>query len=105
MRLPDMISAVDRLRSLVGHIALDVSHLVHLCQEKSATVAAQRQANVAAAFQGDPARLASKTVLMIDDVLTTGATLAACAQAALDAGAATVYGLTLCQAGQDRLPH
>lgn len=81
--IPCMEAALTRTRTTRSQVGLN---------------AAQRQANVAAAFLGDPARLASKTVLVIDDVLTTGATLAACAQAALDAGAATVYGLTLCRA-------
>lgn len=56
--------------------------------------AAQRQINVAGAFAASPA-VAGRTLLLIDDVFTTGATLRTCAAVALDQGAAAVYGLTL----------
>jgi predicted amidophosphoribosyltransferase len=37
-------------------------------------------------------------VLIIDDVTTTGSTLDACADALLNAGAKSVYGLTIARA-------
>jgi len=57
-----------------------------------------RQRNVAGAFQvapGWPARLAGRRVLLVDDVLTTGATVEAAAQVLTRAGAAGVDVLTL----------
>jgi predicted amidophosphoribosyltransferase len=43
----------------------------------------------------DPARVRGKRVLVVDDVMTTGATLDACAAALDRAGAAAVLVLTL----------
>ncbi len=73
-------SAIERHRFTASQVGLGV---------------AERAENVAGAFRGDPEQLRGRAILLIDDVLTTGATLGACAQAAMAAGATRVYGLTV----------
>ena len=65
---------------------------------------AERQRNVAGAFAVHPGRaalLAGRRLLLVDDVMTTGATVGACARAALKAGAASVDVLVLARAVRD----
>jgi ComF family protein len=62
-------------------------------QARSVDAEARRR-NVADAFAADRQRVEGRRVLLIDDVMTTGATLDACAQALRRAGAASVWALT-----------
>lgn len=56
----------------------------------------ERRRNVRGAFAvHDPAALAGRAVLLIDDVLTTGATVNECSRSLLRAGASSVQVLTL----------
>jgi len=58
--------------------------------------AAERRKNVAGAFTvSRPKAVRSRRVLLIDDVMTTGATVNACARALLEAGAQGVWVATL----------
>jgi ComF family protein len=81
--MPYDLTALSRQRETTSQVGLN---------------GAQRRANVQDAFHGDAAILSGRAILLIDDVFTTGATLGACAQAALNAGAHAVYGLTVTSA-------
>ena len=59
----------------------------------------QRRKNVRGAFKvSDPAVVRDKHILLIDDILTTGATAHAAAQSLIKAGAASVFVATLARA-------
>jgi len=67
----------------------------------------ERRRNVAGAFALNPAwreRLQGKTVLLIDDVLTTGSTIEACTRVLLRRGARAVDVLTLARVVRPRAP-
>ena len=78
--LPHVPSAAARIRETGSQVGREAS---------------ERWANVEGAFRAVPDLVAGETVLLIDDVRTTGATLAACSQALLRAGARRVVALTV----------
>lgn len=80
-------AAIWRLRNTPQQVGLDYR---------------QRQENVAGAFQANPGLAAGKSVLIVDDVYTTGATLRECGNALIAAGAVAVWALTVARAVQDR---
>lgn len=87
----------SRLARLSGTLALLPSALRRVRRTPSQTRLdrAERAGNVAGAFSAAPALVRGKTVLVVDDVCTTGATLDACAGALRAAGARKVLALTL----------
>ena len=60
--------------------------------------ASQRHENVKNAYQADPAAVKRKSVLLMDDVATTGSTISECTDSLLSAGAKEVYVLTIARA-------
>jgi ComF family protein len=68
----------------------------HAKPQASSATAEERRSNVVGAFElARPGKVAARCILLIDDVATTGATLNACADVLLAAGAREVIGLTL----------
>lgn len=55
----------------------------------------QRRDNVSNAFQAVMDDVLGKTILVVDDVTTSGATIEACSRALMNTGAKRVYGITL----------
>jgi competence protein ComFC len=64
---------------------------------------AQRRDNVSGAFSARLEFVQNKSILLVDDVTTSGATIEACAHALINAGASQVFGLTLARAAIDQV--
>ena len=58
----------------------------------------QRSENVRNVYQADPAKVKRKSILLMDDVSTTGSTVLSGTEALLSAGAEDVYALTIARA-------
>jgi ComF family protein len=103
----------DDLARALGLPVWRVLRRVRYGPPQASLPAARRNANVRAAFKlawrcrlaprAHPTiRLHNRVVVLIDDVMTTGATLEACGQALLDAGVRSVRGLTVARAVAER---
>lgn len=60
---------------------------------------AERLKNIKDAFAANSQLVNGQSILVIDDVYTTGSTMSACGEALISAGASLVYGLTVTAAG------
>ena len=59
---------------------------------------AQRHENVQNAYQANPQIVKQRSILLMDDVATTGSTTSSCTEALLAAGAREVYAVTIARA-------
>ena len=65
--------------------------------------AAQRRANVLGAYKViDPNMVRGKRILLLDDIITTGATISECAKTLMAAGAKEVYGVAIATTRQHK---
>lgn len=70
-------------------------------RQSDITQTAQRRANVLGVYDLRPgAFVQGRRILLVDDVVTSGSTLSACAKVLAGAGAAEVWCVTLAQAGK-----
>ena len=83
LNIPYQPKALERWRDTVSQVGLS---------------AEQRITNVNGAFKANHQLVKGRTILVIDDVTTTGATINSCAEALLQAGAREVFALTLARA-------
>ncbi len=75
-------------------------HRLRATETQTHLTARERLRNVAGAFEiGSPRRLRERRILLVDDVMTTGATVSEAARALRAGGAAEVYVLTLARGG------
>jgi ComF family protein len=58
----------------------------------------QRRENVHQAYEANPRIVKGKSILIMDDVATTGSTISACTEALLSAGAQEIFVLTIARA-------
>ena len=69
----------------------EVRKTVHNPAQSGLKEAAARRANVLGVYEAvDPERISGHRILLVDDICTTGATLAECARVLREAGAADV---------------
>ena len=82
----------DTLGPGVLALSLDTRVLrrVRQGEQQSKTQRGQRAANVRGAFAADRALAADRDIVLVDDLVTSGSTAAACAAALLGAGAASL---------------
>jgi ComF family protein len=93
--------------ALSAHLALNVWHDVlirtHFTSSQTRLTPEERLRNVSGAFRvtGDPARLRGAHLVLVDDVVTTAATMNACAAALFAGGTRIISYVTF---GRARLP-
>jgi ComF family protein len=76
-------SAILRIKETASQVRLQVE---------------DRYQNMVGAFLGNPAKLKGKRILVVDDVITTGATMHNCVNAIRDAGAKEVFCISVARA-------
>ncbi len=91
-----------RLHHPRARISTDLVRMRRTDAQPQMATPAARARNVAGAFLvRDRHNFGGKTVCLVDDIKTSGATLNECAQTLKEAGAAKVYALVLAVAGQN----
>lgn len=75
-----------------------LSRAITRVKETSSQVNLDRESrfkNLEGAFKGNPATLKERSILLVDDTVTTCATLVSCSKALLDSGCRSVFCITV----------
>lgn len=96
-KLAEVVASVQGMRLVTDQLVR-----VRATEQQILLGTAARIANVQGAFEWRSSLPPPLRILLIDDVMTTGATLSACAQVLLAAGAEKVYGAVLARSQLDR---
>lgn len=94
-----------RLGAVLGIPVLDALTPTRRMQPQKSLDRTARYANTRGGYAARRgADLSGKRLLLVDDILTTGATASACALALLEAGAVSVFAVTIAAAGEQKKP-
>lgn len=91
----------EALCSRTGIPTAEAAHKLRNNAVQSSLEKEARQENVRGVYEGDPAIAAGKRIVLLDDIVTTGATIGACAEALYAAGALSVQGLAFAHTAED----
>lgn len=96
------ILAMALSRELKVPVVHALKKIRHTPPQSGMKTEAERKANVLGAYRvRKPKSIAGKRVLLIDDIITTGATISECARMLLNADAAVVHGAAVAAARTD----
>ncbi len=96
----NQVALIARPLAMAMKIDFETDALIRVRETRSQVglTKLERRENVREAFQAKPKRVINRTVLLMDDVATTGSTLSSCAEALYAAGARDVFALTVSRA-------
>lgn len=106
LALAQAMAATRTAKTCGALLAPDLLRRVRRTERQAGFNPSQRRANVGGAFvlaPGAAATLAGRRIILVDDVLTTGATLSECAHVLRDGGAAAVDVIVFARAARDPL--
>lgn len=98
--------SVELARPLARHFGMRVNTgalaRTRYTRSQASLTRSQRRANIAGAFRADPAEVKGRSVLLVDDVMTTGSTMEECGRVLAAAGAQRVDVLVAARTGPGR---